>query len=59
LPAALAGLPERERTIVLLLHGYGWHLTEVADTLGVSKSTVQTHDERGMKKLRTKLGVGK
>jgi DNA-directed RNA polymerase specialized sigma24 family protein len=58
LPAALAGLPERERTVVLLLHGYGWHMTEVAETLGVSKSTVQTHAERGMKKLRRKLGVG-
>ena len=57
LPAALAGLPERERTVVLLLHGYGWHLTEVATTLGVAKSTVQTHAERGMRKLRQKLGV--
>ena len=59
LPAALAGLPERERTVVLLLHGYGWHMSEVADTLGVSKSTVQTHAERGMRKLRHKLGVGR
>ena len=57
LPAALAGLPERERTVVLLLHGYGWHMTEVADLLGVAKSTVQTHAERGMRKLRDKLGV--
>lgn len=57
LPAALAGLPEKERTVVLLLHGYGWHMTEVAETLGVAKSTVQTHAERGMRKLRHKLGV--
>ena len=57
LPAALTGLAERERTVVLLLHGYGWHMTEVAETLGVSKSTVQTHAERGMRKLRHKLGV--
>ena len=57
LPAALAGLPEKERTVVLLLHGYGWHMTEVAETLGVAKSTVQTHAERGMQKLRHKLGV--
>jgi hypothetical protein len=41
----------------LLLHGYGWHMTEVAETLGVAKSTVQTHAERGMRKLRHKLGV--
>ncbi len=57
LPAALAGLAEKERTVVLLLHGYGWHMSEVAETLGVSKSTVQTHAERGMRKLRRKLGV--
>ena len=57
LPSALAGLPEKERTVVLLLHGYGWHMSEVAVTLGVAKSTVQTHAERGMRKLRRKLGV--
>lgn len=57
LPAALAGLPGKERTVVLLIYGYGWHMTEVAETLGVSKSTVQTHAERGMRKLRHKLGV--
>jgi DNA-directed RNA polymerase specialized sigma24 family protein len=57
LPAALAALPEKERTVLLLLHGYGWHMVEVADTLGVSKSTVQTHAERGMRKLRHRLGV--
>ena len=57
LPAALAALPERERIVLLLLHGYGWHMSEVAETLGVSKSTVQTHAERGMGRLRQKLGV--
>ena len=57
LPGALAGLPEKERTVVLLLHGYGWHMAEVAETLGVAKSTVQTHADRGMRKLRHKLGV--
>ena len=57
LPAALARLPEKERTVVLLLHGYGWHMTEIAETLGVAKSTVQTHAERGMRKLRHNLGV--
>lgn len=57
LPAALAALPEKERAVLLLLYGYGWHMTEVAETLGVAKSTVQTHAERGMRKLRHKLGV--
>ena len=59
LPSALAGLPTRERTVILLLHGYEWTMSEVAETLGVAKSTVQTHAERGMRKLRHKLGVGK
>ena len=57
LPAALAALPEKERMVLLLLHGYEWHMSEVAETLGVSKSTVQTHAERGMRRLRHKLGV--
>lgn len=57
LPSALARLSDRERTVVLLIHGYGWSMSEVADTLGIAKSTVQTHSERGMKSLRRKLGV--
>ncbi len=59
LPAALASLPERERIVLTLIHGYGWHLSEVAETLRVSKSTVQTHADRGMRKLRRELGVGR
>jgi DNA-directed RNA polymerase specialized sigma24 family protein len=48
---------DRERLVVMLVNGYGWSLAEVAELLGVSKSTVQTHAERGMAKLRTGLGV--
>jgi DNA-directed RNA polymerase specialized sigma24 family protein len=58
LPRALAALPERERVVVLLVHAYGWAMSEVAELLEVTKSTVQTHSERGVKKLRRKLGVG-
>jgi RNA polymerase sigma-70 factor (ECF subfamily) len=54
---ALQSLPERERVVVLLLHGYQFAMSEVASLLGVSKSTVQTHAERGMSKLRRRLGV--
>lgn len=57
LSPALATLAERQRTVVLLVHGYQWTLTEVAEALSVSKSSVQTHHDRGMKKLRRKLGV--
>lgn len=57
LPTALAKLPERQRVVVALLHGYQWSLSEVAELLDVSKSTVQSHNERGLKRLRTRLGV--
>jgi DNA-directed RNA polymerase specialized sigma24 family protein len=59
LPAALAGLPEKQRIVVLLVYGYDWRLSEVAQTLGVSKSTVQTHADRAMSHLRRKLGANR
>jgi DNA-directed RNA polymerase specialized sigma24 family protein len=33
-------------------------MSEVAELLGISKSTVQNHDDRGLQVLRLKLGVG-
>jgi RNA polymerase sigma-70 factor (ECF subfamily) len=57
LAAQLARLSDRERLVVMLVNGYGWSLAEAADLVGVSKSTVQTHAERGMAKLRAGLGV--
>jgi RNA polymerase sigma factor (sigma-70 family) len=57
LAGALARLSERERAVVLLLHGFGWSMSEVAATLGVSKSTVQSYAERALVKLRSGLGV--
>ena len=59
LPTALAGLPEKQRIVVLLLYGYDWRLSEVAETLGVTKSTVQTHADRAMRNLRRKLGANR
>jgi RNA polymerase sigma factor (sigma-70 family) len=53
----LTRLSDRERTTVLLVTGFEWSLAEVAELLGVSKSTVQTHAERGMSKLRAGMGV--
>ena len=53
----LARLSERERAAVLLVSGFEWSLAEVADLLGVSKSTVQTHAARAMSKLRAGMGV--
>jgi DNA-directed RNA polymerase specialized sigma24 family protein len=55
LPEALARLSERQRVAVYLVHGQEWSTSEVSDFLGVSKTTVQKHVERGMKKLRRQL----
>ena len=57
LAVLLAGLSDRERIAVVLVNGFEWSLAEVAELLGVSKSTVQTHAERGMAKLRVGMGV--
>jgi DNA-directed RNA polymerase specialized sigma24 family protein len=58
LAGALAALSERERSVVLLLHGFQWTMSEVAETLDLSKSTVQSYAERALAKLRSGLGVG-
>ena len=57
LPHAIEQLPERQRMVVTLVYGYDWTLSEVAELLGTSKSTVQIHAERGLGKLRKSLGV--
>lgn len=57
LPEALTRLPEQQRVVVMLLHCFEWTMSEVADLLGVSKSTVQTHARRGLSKLRERMGV--
>ena len=57
LPAALANLPEQQRTAVLLVHTFGYSLSEVAQMLGVAKSTIQTHVDRALASLRESMGV--
>jgi RNA polymerase sigma factor (sigma-70 family) len=57
LPEALAGLPDQQRIVVVLLHCFEWTMSEVAELLDVSKSTVQTHAERGLARLRSRMGV--
>jgi DNA-directed RNA polymerase specialized sigma24 family protein len=54
---ALCSLTAQQRAAVLLVHGYGWQLREVADLFGVGVSTVQTHVTRAMAKLRAALEV--
>jgi DNA-directed RNA polymerase specialized sigma24 family protein len=57
LPRALAALTERQRLAVVLVHGYGYTLREVAELAGIRQTTVQNHVERGLARLRTQLGV--
>ncbi len=57
LPTALEGLPDRQREVVVLLHCYQWTMSEVADLLEISKTTVQNHAERGLASLRLTMGV--
>ncbi|HEX5614247.1 MAG TPA: sigma factor-like helix-turn-helix DNA-binding protein [Acidimicrobiia bacterium] len=57
LPGALAALPEQQRLVVSLLYGYEWTMSEVAELLGIAKTTVQNHAERGLRSLREALGV--
>ena len=57
LPAALGRLSEMQRVSVMLVKGFGWTYAEVAEYLNVSKSTIQTHIERAMVRLRRELGI--
>jgi DNA-directed RNA polymerase specialized sigma24 family protein len=57
LPAALAALTLPQRVAVVLVHGYGYTLREVGELIGVRPTTVQNHLQRGLKRLRERLGV--
>ena len=57
LPDALSRLTEHQRTTVWLIHGFEWSLTETAELLGISISSVRKHLARGERKLRSSLGV--
>lgn len=57
LPDALRELSARQRQVVVLVHGFEYTHQEVADLLGISRSSVQNHVERGLAKLRARLEV--
>jgi DNA-directed RNA polymerase specialized sigma24 family protein len=57
LPKALAALTQRQRLAVVLVHGYGYTLREVAELTGIRPTTVQNHLSRGLSRLRSLLGV--
>ncbi len=56
LPQALAALSERQRTVVVLTQCFQWSQSEVGELLGLSKTTIQNHLERGMAGLRSEIG---
>ena len=57
LAPALSMLTESQRTAVVLVHGFGWTMAEVAEMTGIKVTSVQNHLDRGLKKLRAALKV--
>lgn len=57
LPKALQSLTPRQRQAVILIRGLGWTFREVSEIAGVSIPTIQKQLERGMRKLRKRMGV--
>jgi RNA polymerase sigma-70 factor (ECF subfamily) len=58
LPEALSRLSLAQRTAVVLLYVLDRSEREAADLLGVNRSTVRRHRDRGLAKLRQALEVG-
>jgi DNA-directed RNA polymerase specialized sigma24 family protein len=54
---ALALLSQRQRVVVVLVHGLGWTQREVAELLGLKISSVRNHLRRGLDQLRKQLKV--
>jgi DNA-directed RNA polymerase specialized sigma24 family protein len=57
LGTALAELSEQQRLAVVLVHAFGWTMRDVAHLTGTKVPTVQTHLDRGLARLRTRLEV--
>ena len=56
---ALRRLSKRQRQAVVLVHGYSYTQQEVADVLGITRSSVQRHLDRGLDRLKSAMGVRK
>ena len=55
LAGALAELSAQQRAAVVLVHGHGYSLSEAADALGCSVSTIRNHIARALKRLHAVL----
>jgi DNA-directed RNA polymerase specialized sigma24 family protein len=54
---ALGSLSKNQRVAVVLIHGMDYSEREVADLLGISRWSVRTHADRGLRRIRNALGV--
>ncbi len=54
---ALADLSKNQRVALVLIHGMDFSEREVAELLGISRWSVRTHAERGLRRVRAALGV--
>ncbi len=53
--ATIADLPEKYRAVMLLRHGRGMPLDEIAETLGLPLNTVKVHLHRAREQMRNRL----
>lgn len=54
---AMHSLSTRQRAAVWLVHGCGWSYAEAGEALGVSRSAIGSHVERGLRNLRRRVGA--
>jgi RNA polymerase sigma factor (sigma-70 family) len=52
---AISDLSDQQRTAVMLVHAFGWTVRDVGEVLDLAPSTVQTHSERALARLRNTL----
>jgi RNA polymerase sigma factor (sigma-70 family) len=57
LAVALSRLSQRQRVAAVLVLGFDWTQVKVAELLGVTTSTVQTHLQRAVRRLQEALEV--
>ena len=54
---AINRLPVQQRTVVMLIHAFGWTQRDAAELLDISRSTVREHLDRALTRLCHDLEV--
>jgi DNA-directed RNA polymerase specialized sigma24 family protein len=57
LAVAIRRLPTQQRTVLMLVHAFGWSQRDVARTLEINPSTVKEHLDRAVTRLSDDLEV--